>query len=265
MATAPTIGFRIDSTRFEVKIKRMLKRIGKSTKDFTSDQGILYALDLARGTPPHANGVLNLRKKPVGVPADKKTGEAAVRTDFKRAVRTFGPPSYWEDARIKRAISRRNYAFLEGFARNVDSLNKGLRVEQYKDSLHRRKRNRWGRVSKNEKGVIALSHSEVNAGLKKLLKGVGTAKAGFVECAKILGYRGRVPSWVARNLSNTNSSANLRRNARGWRAVFRSVAYGNHHVLRIAGSLARSRREKAVFALEKLVKLSFKKSGFKTK
>ena len=261
---SPAVSMHVDASQFQAKAKRLLRQLKITEKDFVKEQGQLYALDLAKATPPHAGGRISLRKKPVGTAADKKTGEHAVRSDYRRAVRTLGPARYWKNPSIKKAIRAGDTQTLQGMVKHFSSRNQNLKVTGFSNRLHKSARNRRGRVPKGHTGVIALPHKEVQTGMRKAVSRVGIAKAGLARCAQRLGHKGGLPKWVARHTGKVTAYASLSKNLNGWRARFGATAAGHQHTAKSLRFVARYRQNLAVKSLQAKARHAVKKSGFRT-
>jgi hypothetical protein len=190
-----------DSTNFDRALRELARETRKSTAQILREQAGLLAMDLMRAYPPFGGF---LQKE--NFAAQRRVGDAATRKQI-RSVYGIASDVY---ARLL-AIDQRQAAtywhlHINDPAAAADYLSgmmlTELTTERLDPAVHRRLRNRRGRVSdgtmrRGPHQVVTIR--ERNRYIREKLQQVGKLKAGWLAAA--MRYRaGRgVPGWIARH------------------------------------------------------------------
>jgi hypothetical protein len=184
----------------------------------------LIAVQLARVTHPYGGSEGN--SNPEGGysgTSDRMMGEAAVRRDISRLyapafvafqqIRDNNPEAakaFWK------AFQDNNWKEAERIVRESGGRWRNVPVERFDKSLHKKNRNRQGRVSRHVPAQIITNPKAMNAYREKEVKLVGFAKGGWAAAARGIGGMRGIPQWVTRHskagmgnaVDNSNNSDN---------------------------------------------------------
>jgi hypothetical protein len=221
--------FQIDDREFQSNLRQYALVMKISFAQAIRRQARLVALNLAYQTQPFGDSE-----------ASQESGEAAVQTEIDRV---YDPVSA-----VANAIGRSGLTFTSikriktapqaaaAFVRLVRSgqnqkakeLLNALRIEPYFttdvgsfDDGKEHQQARFGarrKVSRNTFTKLALTNPvRIKTYISKIIKRVGTAKAGWAHCAKQVGGTRDIPQWVTRHAGkraigivtdNTSNSGN---------------------------------------------------------
>lgn len=161
-------------------------------KDFSEivrRQGRLLAIQLARVTQPFGGGGNNESGNYVGE-GDRIAGEKATRRDI---YKLYAPP-YIAFQQIRdtdfqaaqafwRAIQDSDWTECERIVREAGGRWRNVPVGRFDAGLHRRNRNRQGRISRHVPAQIVTNPKALSTYAEKKVKLVGLAKGGCAAAA----------------------------------------------------------------------------------
>jgi hypothetical protein len=194
-------------TSIQVEAAHVARAIDRLSFNFgiPVDQAIEVQMGLIlqrvqKWTPPH-------RGRGGNTIADRQAGERAVSREIQRLFLT--PWEVFDIARreksrafarvLHRAIRERNVALVQELARQVPSLSTITVALAPDEGLHRRSRNRRGKVPKNEKPKqIVLTERQLKRYVGRVRKHVGKAKKGWSAGLDGSRARQKSPAWVKR-------------------------------------------------------------------
>lgn len=273
---------QIDMRQFQSKARKWLKQMGKSEKEFVSEQGGLYARDLAKVTPPHGAGQIELGKKTVGSKHDEAAGERAILQDMAIVfnIREQGYLEFLIDVAGRRTNIRQTLRTKTGktYLVDVDVVNP-YSVAQAYDWIEG-KRRRDGRVSGLQGGkkakektigrwvsrdVMWITPYIWNAVAERKKENVGIAKSGLLKASLRINPSPAKPKWVARHLNKVSGNGRVAKNRLGYRAHIRASAGGYQHTRKQFIFVANYRRNAAVRRLKHLAKPPARRAGFKVR
>ncbi len=255
--------FKIDSTLWRAKSKKMVRQLKLDEPKFVREQAGLLAQLMAKVAPPFKSFPKLSGRPTYATGGAQGQGIKAVRAGFFSSVKKIGATTAWKDKKIRKAIRAGDTNYIESRLRHMKKSNKyNLEVDHYSDSKRNRKRDSRGRVSKNTKPFVGLPNKDVNAGLKRALANVGIAKSTLALAALRLG-RNKAPRWISRHFSKVKATVKTTRNPA--RASFKVSAAGLYVVVNNFKRIERFRMRAMVKRLESLVKEDAKKAGFKVK
>lgn len=258
---AQTKQITFDLSLYRRKTEKLLDQIGKSKDEFLDEQAGLLFRDVAKYTPPWANGKLpKANANTYGTIKDKKAGQGAVVRDVFRSMRPVAPANRWKSPRVQEAIKSKDTKALKAiFDRAQNSVYQGWEVDLFDKKFHRRARDRRGRVRRQVKQLV-MPKVEFNRYLKKIVKTVGQGKAYFTWASMEMG-RNVPPAWISRHFYRHRAS--VRRTESGRSAV---ASHGSFiHTIRFLPRLIAYRTEAAEKRLLHLTKKSIKDAGFKSR
>jgi hypothetical protein len=205
---------KVDDRAWIAQVRRYVLLTGKSFKEVLKKESRLVAVRLAYQTQPFGNDN-----------SAKETGKSAVASDIRRVYKSTAdafeaiansPPvasgyktrnpqqasrAFWFYAKRKQ-WSKANKILANVRARGYQSTPMGAM-----DNGAKHRGARYGkrmRVSKNQFPLLVVdSPNKLKTYINKIEKRVGTAKAGWAGCAKLMGGTRGIKAWV---VSNSNSS-----------------------------------------------------------
>jgi len=240
----------IDTSQFSRKLEQLKVLSGKSWKAVVQEQAKLLAKRLAQLTPPYKQ---TSGKKGVAV----DIGRVYLRSDWFNEKFNFRNQKL--DKRVKDAVLEQDEATLLPIFQNSTRLNR-IHIEAFDPEKHRAAR-RDGRVNYPAPFSFPLAQQSQIADYTKLVqKAVGTAKAGWAYCFKLLG--GSIPGWQDKPVGNVEDKSTLEENP--YIIVTNKVSYFsnlNSKMNIVARSLV-GRAETMIIAAEKAMKEAAKAAGW---
>ena len=183
---------KVDDKAWIAQVRRYVFLTGKSFKEVLKKESRLVAVRLAYQTQPFGNDN-----------SAKEKGKSAVATDIRRV--------YKSTADAFEAIAN-SPAVASGYkTRNPQQASRARGYQSTPmgamDDGAKHRSARYGkrmRVSRNQFPLLIVdSPNKLKSYITKIEKRVGTAKAGWAGCAKLMGGTRGIKAWV---VSNSNSS-----------------------------------------------------------
>lgn len=255
--------FKVDSTIWKAKSKRLVKELKLDEADVVREQAGLLAQLMTKVAPPF-KAFPKLQGKPTYTTGGALgVGRKAVKAGFFAAVKRMGTERQWDDKNIKKAIRAGDTDYLTRRLRYMKRSNKhNLEVFKYSDQRRDSKRNNRGRVNKGTQPFVGIQNKDVNAGLRRAMDNVGIAKASLALIALRLG-RPAPPAWIKKHFGKVNPTLSISRKPA--RVTFRTSAKGLDVVANNLKRIERFRMTAMVKRLESMIRANAKKSGFKVK
>ena len=228
-----------NDTQLRLKIKKLIQLTGKTNSQVVKQHAALTCRDMSYFTPPF-QGLKN-KVSNFGSAKDKKQGERSTTADLYKAMRPIGAHNKWRDKRIGKLIKKKDIPALEAIFKHITGPLSGYQVREFDKALHKDKRNKRGRIAKNQR-VISVPNSEHKKYLKTLLTRVGRAKAASAELAVKLGVKKKPPKWISRHFGKVDNMLNDRsRDKKKPQVKVRVSEPGVNHVLRRMRFISRTR------------------------
>jgi hypothetical protein len=225
----PGISFQIDDREFQSNLRQYALVMKITFAEAIKRQARLVAVNLAYQTQPFGDSY-----------EARQSGEGAVQVEISRVYNPVSAVAYsiGQSGKTFTGIKRIKTApqAAAAFVRLIKSgqnekaqeILNALRIEPYFttkvgsfDSGEEHQQSRFGprrKVSKNTFTKQAtINPTRLKAYINKIISRVGTAKAGWADCAKKLGGSRGIPQWVTRHAGkrasgivtdNTNSRGN---------------------------------------------------------
>lgn len=189
----PTI--TVETKRFEAALRRLAQETGKSFVEVVNQNARLIAVNLAYQTQPFGLGL-----------DAKKAGEGAVFRDigkvFKPANKIYAELRA-QSAKMAKgfyaAVKNGDFAQAEDILRRSGILDRNAEIGELQPELHRKSRNRRGRVSRHRAALITPDAKSIRDYQKQVAQKVGFAKGGWIAAGQQLGKLSRVPAWLKKN------------------------------------------------------------------
>lgn len=257
---ATTEPFTVDFSLYKRKTEKLLNKLDKDKPVFLDEQSGLLFRDVAKYTPPFANGQLpKANANTYGTNSDKKFGEFAVFIDIYRSMRPVGAAEKWKNPQIKEAVRQKDTQALKKIFANSNSVYKGWAVDHFDEKFHLQARNKYGRVRKKIRQLVVPKEEFVRY-MRKVVSTVGQGKAYFAWAAMQMG-RNDAPKWISRHFYKYRATVIPGENSR--------TAIGDHgafvHTSRFLPRILEMRVTLAEKRLLFLTKNAIKTSGFKDK
>lgn len=212
--TAQGLRVKIDDKAWIAQVRRYVFLTGKSFKDVLKKESRLIAVRLAYQTQPFGNDSTAQNKGKGAVSSDIRRVYRSTADAFEAIANSQGAPSgnksqtpeqasraFWFYSKRKQ-WSKANKILHNTRARGYIGTPIGAM-----DNGAKHRSARYGkrmRVSKNQFPLLIVdSPNKLKAYITKIEKRVGTAKAGWAGCARLLGGTRGIKAWV---VSNSNSS-----------------------------------------------------------
>lgn len=175
------VAVNVDLTGLDRAILRYVEELGIEGAKVVKNTGRLLAAELLRLTPPKSYA----------------QGRAAVERDINRAMWSLDPAKIHNKV-LRTAVQDQEFDVVQAFLNALQRTGKsgafaGYRLEHFSPELHRRARDRRGRVQRSQK-IIVLERAEHKRYVKEIQGHVGSTKFGWGIGAQRLGVN--VPSWV---------------------------------------------------------------------
>jgi hypothetical protein len=186
--------FRSDFSATRARLARAKTAVRKTFGGEMKRAARLVAVSLATSTQPYGMDE-----------AAKTEGEVATASDIRRC---YATPSQvyaaFPDVRFAKAFYARLKAGQLEHAQSILDANcptfKGTPIGEFDLFLHQGRRNKRGRISKNQKPLqIVVNPKALFDYIKSEVKLVGWGKSGWAACAKILESTRGLPRWVTRH------------------------------------------------------------------
>ncbi len=209
MTDFPEILFDIDDVPAQDSLSRLADLTGKSTGTIIKNRAPTLARYLAEATMPVA-GLTQEGGDPDGISnIARDLGRAAVKGDI---ARIYASPSVVFDKLKKAAgpkVARAFYAALKkgdfATARIICQTAGQAAIGRLDiitwdgGALHRRNRNKRGRVNRGRKPVLVNDPAALKKYVKEKQSLVGFAKSGWINAALSIKPGGRIPAWIRNN------------------------------------------------------------------
>lgn len=187
--------------RLNREFRAFVEALDKDINKEVENQAKLLVRDAINFTPPTVVGG-NVYRQAAPI-AQRRQGERAIESDFARLFEPLAnldivknPENKQIGVAVRRAIREKNWEALAEILKRVAKISARIVTEATND-IHRRNRNRRGRVRQMKVPILVHQASTIGR-LQKAAQGrVGFAKAGWAHAARRLGLP--LPAWVNRH------------------------------------------------------------------